>query len=111
MAITKNKQTQNTIRLMAKAAFLDMEVTSIKELTEGMYNVTYQVGLNNGTESILKITSKDGQGRISNEVNLMETEVRAMKLVKKSKLVRVADIYLYDCSKKSATVTIFSWKN
>ena len=99
MAITKNKQTENTIRLMAKAAFPDLEVTSIKELTEGMCNVTYQICLDNGTESILKITSKDEQGRISNEVNLMEAEVRAMELVKKSKLVRVADIYLYDCSK------------
>lgn len=99
MAITKNKQTENTIRLMAKAAFPDREVTSIKELTEGMCNVTYHVGLDNGTESILKITSKDEQGRISNEVNLMEAEVRAMELVKKSKLVKVADIYFYDCSK------------
>ncbi|MBD5503903.1 MAG: aminoglycoside phosphotransferase family protein [Lachnospiraceae bacterium] len=99
MAITKNKQTENTIRLMAKAAFPDLEVTSIKELTEGMCNVTYQICLDNGTESILKITSKDEQGRISNEVNLMEAEVRAMELVKKSKVVRVADIYLYDCSK------------
>lgn len=99
MAITKNKQTENTIRLMAKAAFSDREVTFIKELTEGMCNVTYHVGLDNGTESILKIASKDEQGRISNEVNLMEAEVRAMELVKKSKLVKVADIYFYDRSK------------
>lgn len=99
MAITKNKQTENTIRLMAKAAFADLEVTSIKELTEGMCNVAYQVDLDNGTESILKITSKNGEGRMSNEVNLMAAEVRAMELVKKSKLVKVADIYFYDCSK------------
>lgn len=99
MAITKNKQTDNTIKQMAKAAFPELEVTSIKELTEGMCNVTYQVGLDNGTESILKIASKDGQGRMSNEINLMEAEVSAMELVKKSKLVKVADIYFYDCSK------------
>lgn len=67
-------QTENSIRLMAKAAFPDLEVTSIKELTGGMCNVTYPVGLDNGTESILKIASKDGQGRISNEVNLMKAE-------------------------------------
>jgi len=99
IAITKNIQTENTIRLMAKAAFPNLEVTSIKELAEGMCNIAYQVSLDNGTESILKIASKDGQGRISNEVNLMEAEVRAMELVKKSKLVKVADIYFYDCSK------------
>ncbi len=99
MAITKNKQTRETIQCMAKAAFPDKEVTFIKELTEGMCNVTYQVGLDDGTESILKIATRDGQGRMSNEVNLMEAEVRAMELVKKSGLVRVADIYYYDCSK------------
>lgn len=99
MAITKNKQTENTIRRMAKAAFPDLEVASIKELTEGMCNVTYRVGLDNGTERILKIASKDGQGRMSNEVNLMAAEVSAMELVKKSKPVKVADIYFYDCSK------------
>ncbi|MDE7201487.1 MAG: aminoglycoside phosphotransferase family protein [Lachnospiraceae bacterium] len=99
MAITKNKQAENTIRLMAKAAFPDREVISINELTEGMCNVTYQVGLDNGAESILKISSKDAKGRISNEVNLMEAEVRAMDLVKQSKLMKVADIYFYDCSK------------
>lgn len=87
MAITKNKQTENTIRRMAKAAFPDLEVTSIKELTEGMCNVTYLVGLDNGTERILKIAAKDGQGRMSNEVNLMAAGVSAMELVKKSKSV------------------------
>ena len=98
MAITKNKQTENTIRLMAKAAFPNKEVTFIRELTEGMCNVTYQIGLDDQTESILKITTKGDQGRLSNEINLMEAEVRAMELVKKSGLVKVADIYYYDCS-------------
>ena len=98
MAITKNKQTENTIRMMAKAAFPDKEVTFIRELTEGMCNVTYQIVLDDQTESILKITTKDGQGRLSNEINLMEAEVRAMELVKKSGLVKTADVYYYDCS-------------
>ena len=96
MAITKNKQTEETIRRMAKAAFPDREVVSIKELTEGMCNVTYCLAPNDGMETILKITSKDGQGRISNEVNLMAAEVKAMELVKESGLVQVADIYFYD---------------
>lgn len=96
MAITKNKQTEETIRRMAKAAFPDREVVSIKELTEGMCNVTYCLALDDGMETILKITSKDGQGRISNEVNLMAAEVKAMELVKESGLVQVADIYFYD---------------
>ncbi len=99
MTITKNKQTDITIRRMAKAAFPDKRVTSIKELTEGMCNVTYLLGLDDKTESILKISSKDNQGRMSNEVNLMEAEIRAMELVKESGLLKVADIYYYDCSK------------
>lgn len=98
MAVTKNKQTENTIRLMAKAAFPNRKVNAVKELTDGMCNVAYQISLDDRTESILKIAAKDGQGRISNEINLMEAEVRAMELVKKSGLVKAADIYYYDCS-------------
>ena len=99
MAITKSRQTEDTIRRMAETAFPGRKVTSIKELTEGMCNAAYQVGLDDGTESILKIASRDGQGRMSNEVALMEAEVRAMELVRKSRLVRVAEVYRYDCSR------------
>ena len=41
--ITKNRQSDEIIIEMAKKAFPDQKVIKIKELTEGMCNVTYEV--------------------------------------------------------------------
>ncbi len=83
---------------MAKVAFPDKQVTEIKELTEGMCNVTYSVAFTDGSESILKIAAKDRSGNTSNEVNLMRAEVSAMKLVAEKCSFKVADVQYYDTS-------------
>ena len=43
MAITKNRQSEETISSMAKMAFPDKQIAEIRELTEGMCNVTYDI--------------------------------------------------------------------
>jgi len=95
---TKNRQSDDTISRMAKVAFPDKQVTEIKELTEGMCNVTYSVAFTDGSESILKIAAKDRSGNTSNEVNLMRAEVTAMKLVAEKSSFKVADVQYYDAS-------------
>ncbi|MCR5753735.1 MAG: aminoglycoside phosphotransferase family protein [Acetatifactor sp.] len=100
MAITKNRQPKETIIDMAKKAFPEKSVVEIKELTEGMCNVTYHISFSDGTECILKIASRDQTGHLSNEVNLMNAEVKAMRLVSQSCSVKVADVLFYDCSKE-----------
>ena len=96
MAITKNRQSRETISGMAKMAFPDKQVAEIKELTEGMCNVTYDITFEDGSESILKIAAKDRRGNTSNEVNLMRAEINAMKLVAEHCSFKVADIQYYD---------------
>lgn len=54
MTITKNRQSSETISRMAEAAFPDKHIADIKELTEGMCNVTYSIAFTDGSESILK---------------------------------------------------------
>ena len=98
MAITKNRQSDETISLMAKKAFPDKQIAGIKELTEGMCNVTYDIVFEDGTGSILKIAAKDRRGNTSNEVNLMRAEIRAMKLVSENCSFKVADIQYFDDS-------------
>lgn len=98
MAITKNRQFTETITAMAKAAFPGKQVAAIKELTEGMCNVTYDIAFEDGSASILKIAAKDRQGNTSNEVNLMQAEINAMRLVKANCSFKVADIHYYDTS-------------
>lgn len=98
MAITKNRQSTETITAMAKAAFPGKQVAAIKELTEGMCNVTYDITFDDGSASILKIAAKDRRGNTSNEVNLMQTEVNAMKLVAANCPFKIAAIQYYDTS-------------
>ena len=98
MTITKNRQSGNTISVMAKRAFPYKQIAGIKELTEGMCNVTYDVAFEDGSECILKIAAKDRSGNTSNEVNLMQAEINAMKLVKENCSFKVADIFYYDDS-------------
>ena len=97
--ITKNKQSNKTIKEMAKVAFPNKSVVKIKELTEGMCNVTYQIVFDDASESILKIAAEDTTGNTSNEINLMRAEVSAMRLVSDNCSFKVADVRYYDCSK------------
>ena len=96
MAITKNRQSDETITRMAKAAFPDKKIAAIRELTEGLCNVTYDITFEDGSESILKIAAKDRSGNTSNEINLMQAEINAMKLVKARCSFKIADILYYD---------------
>ena len=92
MAITKNRQSKETITSMARRAFPNKRVVTIKELTEGMCNAIYYISFHDGSESILKIASKDKKGNITNEINLMQAEVTAMKIVTETCSFKVADI-------------------
>ena len=98
MTITKNRQSNETISGMAKKAFPGKRIAAVKELTEGMCNVTYDITFEDGSESILKIAAKDRRGNTSNEVNLMQAEVTAMKLASENCSFKVADIQYYDTS-------------
>lgn len=96
MVITKNRQSNETIFGMAKMAFPDKQVEKIKELPEGMCNVTYEITFTDGSESILKIAAKDRSGNTSNEINLMQAEIKAMKLVSENCSFKVANVQYYD---------------
>ena len=97
--ITKNRQSDEKIIEMAKNAFPDKTVIRIRELTEGMCNVTYHVGFDDGSESILKIAAGSTAGYTSNEISLMRAEVAAMRLVSGRCSFKVAEVQYYDCSR------------
>ncbi|MBR4966384.1 MAG: aminoglycoside phosphotransferase family protein, partial [Lachnospiraceae bacterium] len=77
----------------------DKKIEDIKELTDGMCNVTYDITFEDVSESILKIASRDRRGNTSNEVNLMQAEIKAMKLVSENCSFKVADVWYYDTGK------------
>ena len=100
MTVTKNRQTNDTILRMAKAAFPDRRVSDIKELDDGFCNVTYDISFDDGSESILMIAAAGRNGNTSNEINLMKAEVEAMKLVRDRGAARVAEVQYYDTTRE-----------
>lgn len=100
MGITKNKQTKESIIQMAKAAFPQRGIPQIVELTEGMCNAAYKLTYGDGFKTILKISSPIKTGFMTNECNLMEAEVKAMKLVAENTDIKVAAVYRYDTTRK-----------
>ncbi len=107
MNVTKNRQSNDNILRMAKAAFPDKRVLGIKELDDGFCNVTYDVSFEDGSESILKISAADKSGNTSNEINLMSAETKAMKLVRGQGAVRTAEVQYYDTSRKICSSDYF----
>lgn len=107
MSVTKNKQSFETIIRMAKKAFPEKNVETSEELTEGCCNAAYRIIFTDGTQSILKVASGSNEGYLSNEINMMETEVKAMRIMRDSGAVRVADVQYYDKSKTICSGTYF----
>lgn len=99
MSVTKNIQSESAISQMALAAFPQKRVDACVELTEGMFNAAYLVTFADGSRSVLKIASGGNMGLMSNEVNMMDAEVKAMRIVRNSGLVKVAEVQYYDTSK------------
>ena len=107
MTVTKNRQTNDTVLRMAKAAFPNKRVMGIKELDDGFCNVTYDISFDDGSESILKISAADRSGNTSNEINLMSAEVEAMKLVCDRHAAHVAEVQYYDTTREICSSDYF----
>lgn len=107
MGITKNTQSNENIKRMVAHAFPEKELVSYEELTEGLCNVAYLITFSDGTKSILKIAAADNQGYLTNEVNLMDAEVKAMELARGNIPAKVAKVVLFDEEKQLCTGKYF----
>lgn len=107
-SITKNKQTDENLVKMVKKAFGEkVQIISWEELTDGLCNVAYRIYLSNGIHTILKISPDHMVKLMACENELMQTEVKAMKLAKEKNLVPVAEVYYYDNSRTICTGEYF----
>ena len=107
MSITKNHQSHETLLALAAAAFPHQEVSTITELTEGMFNAAYRVDFADGSASILKIAAASKDGLLSNEIDLMQAEVAAMELAQANDLPHVARVQYSDFSRTRCDGTYF----
>lgn len=109
MIVTKNKQTEQEILEMVQKAFgyeLTLEQITIKELTEGLFNVAYEV-LIPQRAVILKIAPPKGTKVMSYEHNIMKAEVEALRMVKENTTVPVPAVLFYDDSHMICDVDYF----
>lgn len=65
-----------------------------------MCNAAYKLTYEDGFKTILKISSPIKTGFMTNECNLMEAEVKAMKLAAENTDIKVAAVYRYDTTRK-----------
>jgi aminoglycoside phosphotransferase (APT) family kinase protein len=95
---TKNKQDNETIIKMVQKAFPDQDdLTSVKvkELTEGFFNVAYEIQLS-GRQVILKIAPPKASSIMSYEKNIMKAEVDSLRLIREKTDVPVPQMLFYD---------------
>ncbi len=70
-SLTKNKQSRETIRKMAEKYFPDDPLKEYEELTEGYFNVAYEVIFESGRRVILKVAPPEGIPVMAYEKNIM----------------------------------------
>jgi aminoglycoside phosphotransferase (APT) family kinase protein len=99
MSQTKNLQTDQALQILVAKAFDGAKIKSHSELTEGFCNAAYKIELDNGKRVVLKIAPADGANLMSCEVNMMQAEVTAMKLVSERKKLLLPKVLYYDQTK------------
>ncbi|RZT01150.1 aminoglycoside phosphotransferase family protein [Cuneatibacter caecimuris] len=97
-SLTKNRQSRRTLEEMAAKIFAGEEMENCTELTEGYFNVAYEVRLKSGKETILKVAPQKNVRVMSYEKNIMFSEVQAMKMAASCPEIPVPEIYGYDSS-------------
>ena len=100
MRATKIKLNQVQLLKIVENAFGEDQLVCATELTEGFCNTAYRLELVSGRTVVLKVTSNHPTGRMTNEVNLMDAEVEAMKIVSRLTEIPVPNVFLYDTSSK-----------
>ncbi len=95
---TKNNKSIEVIKDMVQLAFGNDDVEEITELTEGFFNVAYNVLLADGREVILKIAPKPDRMVMTHEKNIMFSEVDCMKVVEERTKVPVPKVLFYDAT-------------
>lgn len=95
-SLTKNKQDRHTIEQMVARHFAPVTMEEYKELTEGYFNVAYEVSLSNGEKVILKVAPLAETRIMTYEKNIMFSEVEAMRMAGKSDAIPVPEVNAFD---------------
>ncbi len=106
---TKNKQSKDIIVKMVQKAFqnsLRPDELKIRELSEGFFNVAYEVAMPERT-IILKIAPPMRSQIMSYEKNIMIAEVEGLRLAKEKAKIPVPEVFYYDSSRSLCDADYF----
>jgi aminoglycoside phosphotransferase (APT) family kinase protein len=99
---TKNRKTREQLTRMVERSFPGLTLApgddAVTELKEGWFNAAYNVCLSDGREVIVKIAPPKEAEVLSYEMNIMATEVDAMRLAHTNPAIPVPEIYYYDAA-------------
>lgn len=99
MGVTKLKLHEEELVKIVGRYFPERTLIKHTELTEGLCNTAYLLELDNEQKLILKLTSGKRDGFLTNEIEMMDAEVKAMKIVAEQTDIRVAKVFCYDKSR------------
>lgn len=108
--VTKNIQGESALTKLIEHAFPERKLESLMELTEGYFNIAYEVSFQDGAKSILKIAPHPKVTVMTYEQNIMEAEVCSMQLVAKKTKVPVPEVEFYDSSCTRCSAPYFFMK-
>lgn len=98
VSLTKNKQSEAIIRKMTAKFFAPVEMAGYTELTEGYFNVAYEIFLRDGRSVILKVAPAKDVRIMTYEKNIMQSEVNAMRMVENYSNIPAPKVLGYDDS-------------
>ena len=98
-SLTKNRQSRETVQKIAEKFFPDDRMAEYEELTEGYFNVAYEITLLSGRSVILKVAPSDEVPVMSYEKNIMFAETESMKMAAANPDIPVPLVYGYDDSR------------
>lgn len=96
--LTKNIQSESTLMKLIHHAFPERKLENLHELTEGYFNIAYEVSFEDGTKSVLKIAPDPKVTVMTYEQNIMEAEVHSMRLAAQKTRVPLPEVEFYDPS-------------
>ncbi|WP_393071681.1 phosphotransferase family protein [Streptomyces sp. LN704] len=100
-SITKNRQSVEALRTMVARAYGPDEVCDagedwFRELSDGCFNVVYQIRLRSGAQVVLKIAPPPDVEVMTYERGAMTTELEALRLVREHTKVPVPEVDFVD---------------
>lgn len=111
-SITKNRQPEQALRVMAERAYGPAQVPAagtdwVRELDHGWFNVAYLLRLRDGTRVVLKIAPPSGVEVMTYERGAMATELTALRLIREHTTVPVPAVDFADQSRELCDADYF----